>query len=484
MTSETSMTPREEELAQAVRGELALFSYPERDWVSGRVGPDGAPMLDVLIVGGGQSGLAVAHGLRRAGVAKISVLDQAGAGREGVWENFARMSELRTPKGLFGMEQGVSALSIQHWYIGQHGRDAWEALTRVPRADWAAYLRWYRETLALPVVSDTMVRDIRKGVDGLIVETMSAGAAKTFHARLVVLATGHDGAGRWAVPEFITSALPASRFDHSNGPIDFAALKGKRVGVLGHGASAFDASVAALEAGAVRVDLCFRRKQLPLVNPHRHIETAGMLTHFPELPDETRWNVARHFQRHDQPPAEAGFFAATAREGFHMHAGAPWTYVAMEGDAISVTTPRETFMFDHVIAATGYTVDLASRAELTSLAPVIARWQDRYTPPADATQTMLGDFPYIGSHYEFLSRTPDADDWVSRVFAYNVSAYVSMCPHSTTISGHRFCLPRVLRGITGQLMREEAGNVMAALEAYDNVDLVVPAHLQTHIVAD
>ncbi len=478
------MTPLEEELAQRVRGELTLFSYPERNWVSPRLDPDGTPMLDVLIVGGGQSGLAVAHGLRRAGVVNIAVLDQAGAGREGVWENFARMSELRTPKGLFGMEQGVSALSIQHWYIGQYGRVAWEALTRVPRKDWAAYLRWYRETLALPVVSDTAVHDIRKGDGGLIVETVSAGAAKTFHARLVVLATGHDGAGRWAVPEFITSALPASRFDHSNGPIDFAALKGKRVGVLGHGASAFDASVAALEAGAARVDLCFRRKRLPLVNPHRHIETAGMLTHFPELPDETRWNVARYFQRHDQPPAEAGFFAATAMDGFHMHAGAPWTRVAMEGDAIRVTTPRETFTFDHVIAATGYTVDLASRAELTSLAPVVARWRDRYTPPADAEQTMLGDFPYLGSHYEFESRRPDANSWVSRVFAYNVSAYVSMCPHSTTISGHRFCLPRVVRGITGRLMREEAGNVMAALEAYDNADLVVPVHLRAQTNTD
>lgn len=475
------MTPREEKLAETVRNELALFAYPERNWVRPRNGPDGNPMLDVAIVGGGQSGLAVAHGLRRAGVVNIVVLDQARAGREGVWENFARMSELRTPKGLFGMEQGVSALSIQHWYIGQHGRDAWEALTRVPRADWAAYLRWYKETLALPVINDAVVCDIREGDDGLAVETVSAGAAKTFHARLVVLATGHDGAGRWAVPSLITDALPASRFDHSNGPIDFAALKGKRVGVLGHGASAFDASVAALEAGAARVDLCFRRKQLPLVNPHRHIETAGMLTHFPELPDETRWNVARHFQRHDQPPAESGFFAATAMDGFHMHAGAPWTQVVMEDDEISVTTPRETFTFDHVIAATGYTVDLTSRAELTSLAPVIARWQDRYTPREGAEQSMLGDFPYLGSHYEFESKTADTDDWVSRVFAYNVSAYVSMCPHSTTISGHRFCLPRVLRGITGRLMREEAGHVMAALEAYDNVDLVVPAHLQADI---
>ncbi len=472
------MTPREEELARAVRDELALFAYPDRNWVSAHVGPDGTPMLDVLIVGGGQSGLAVAHGLRRAGVSNIAVLDQAGAGREGVWENFARMSELRTPKGLFGMEQGVGALSIQHWYIGQHGRVAWEALVRVPRTDWAAYLRWYRETLNLPVISNTIVRDIREGNGGLTVETLSDGAAKTFHARLVVLATGHDGAGRWAVPEFITTALPAHRFDHSNGPIDFAALKGKRVGVLGHGASAFDASVAALDAGAARVDLCFRRKKLPLVNPHRHIETAGMLTHFAELPDETRWNVARHFQWHDQPPAEAGFFAATGRDGFYMHAGAPWTEVAMEGDAIRVATPRETFRFDYVIAATGYTVDLASRAELTSLAPLIARWRDRYTPHEDAAQPMLGDFPYLGSHYEFLSRTPDADAWVSRVFAYNVSAYVSMCPHSTTISGHRFCLPRVLRGVTGRLMKEEAAHVMAALEAYDNVDLVVPKHLQ------
>lgn len=474
----------ETELAEAARAALRLFSYPDHNWVTPVFGSDGEAMLDVVIVGGGQSGLAAAHGLKRAGVNNIVVLDSHAAGEEGVWKTFARMSELRTPKGLFGLEQGLNALSLQHWFIGQYGYAAWEGLNRVPRLVWARYLRWFRETLDLPVENNVAVHNIIEGECGTDVKTIKDGAEKTYHARFVVLATGHDGAGQWTVPTFISETLPTSRYDHSNGPIDFAALKGRRIGVLGHGASAFDAAAAALEAGAVRVDLCFRRTKMPLVNPHRHIETAGMLLHFPDLPDATRWAVARHFQIHDQPPADSGFFAATAYPGFHMHAGSPWQHVEMASDVIKVTTPRAEFEFDHVIVATGYKVDLAARPELKTLAPLVARWKDRFTPPDDLECPMLGEFAYVDKHYEFMERDPSVAPWVNRVFAFNVSAYVSMCAHSTSISGHRYCVPRLLDGVTQRLMMEQADTLVAELEAYNNIDLDVPAHLRAAIAAE
>lgn len=471
-------------LTRSLLGDLALFSYPDCKWVKPVHDADSERLLDVLIVGGGQSGLAAAHGLIRSGVDNILVLDQNPAGYEGVWETFARMSELRTPKALFGIEQGLSELSLQRWYIAQHGRAAWDEVNRVPRTVWMQYLRWFRETLALPVVNDTSVLDVREGDGGLVVEAMQEGARKSFKVRLVVLATGHDGAGAWSVPAVIRDALPANRYDHSNGPIDLAALKGKRVGILGHGASAFDTAASVLGAGALGADLCFRRKSLPVVNPHRHIETMGVLTHFTEFSDATRWAVARHFQIHDQPPADSGFFAATALPGFRMHAGSPWESVAMEGDAIRVTTPRATFLFDHVIAATGYEVDLASRPELKTLAPLVARWKDRYTPPRETAQPMLGEFPYVDDHYEFMEREPGTATWVNRVFAFNVCAYVSMCPHSTSISGHRYCLPRLICGVTKRLALDQEAVLMADLEAYDSIDLDVPAHLRSAVAAE
>jgi len=50
----------------------------------------------------------------------------------------------------------------------------------------------------------------------------------------------------------------------------------------------------ALEAGASRVDLCFRRADIPRVNPLIWMNFAGLLGHFAELTDLERWRFMRH----------------------------------------------------------------------------------------------------------------------------------------------------------------------------------------------
>jgi hypothetical protein len=53
---------------------------------------------------------------------------------------------------------------------------------------------------------------------------------------------------------------------------------------------------------ARRVDICFRRTLLPVVNPHGWPGFSAIFAHYPELDDSIRWNIARHFDVHDQPP--------------------------------------------------------------------------------------------------------------------------------------------------------------------------------------
>ena len=103
-----------------------------------------------------------------------------------------------------------------------------------------------------------------------------------------MIASGYAGGGLWRVPDFISDALPPDRYNHTNGPVDFERLRGRRVAVLGHAASAFDNANCALEHGAACVDLCFRRAKLPRVNPHRFLETAGTMVHFSTLADDIR----------------------------------------------------------------------------------------------------------------------------------------------------------------------------------------------------
>ena len=67
--------------------------------------------------------------------------------------------------------------------------------------------------------------------------------------------------------ESVHENLPKEYWAHTTESIDFAPLAGKRVAVIGAGASAFDYAATALEAGAAGVDLFFRRPELPSGEP-------------------------------------------------------------------------------------------------------------------------------------------------------------------------------------------------------------------------
>ena len=224
--------------------------------------------------------------------------------------------------------------------------------------------------------------------------------------------------------------------------------------------------------GAARVDLCFRRARLPRVNPYRHIESAGMMTHYPALDPAIRWQIARHIRSNDQPPPRRTFERALADPRFHLHPASPWHSVALAGDAVVVDMPRGTLVCDHLLCATGASVDLASRPELTSIAPRVALWRDRHVPATGDGDDRLGAYPFLDADFSFMPRDAAAG-WVARVFCFNGASGVSHGLHATSISGHRHALPRLVRGVTNRLFAGEADRVLDRLAAYADVDLAL-----------
>ena len=461
-------------LAAQARRELAMMAYPARPWVRPLQHPSGAPVYDVAIVGAGQSGMAAALALRREGVTNVIVLDRSPAGREGPWESYARMQELRTPKVSVGLETGIPSLSAQAWFETRYGADAWSSIQRVPRHDWADYLRWYRSVVDLPIRNDVDVEGIEPGDRLLTLVARTASGTERIHARRLILATGYDGSGRWAIPAFIERAVAPERLAHANTVIDLSRVAGKRVGILGHGASAFDFAAAALDAGAKSVDLCYRREHVPTVNPHRWLEYPGLLAHYPELPDAARWEIAHHFDTVDQPPTQRAFDEAHARAGFRRHAASPWLDLGMTGDAVRVRTPHAVFTFDFIVAATGSMPDLAARPELGCLADRVLLWSAAYTPPPHLAHDVLGRYPYLREDYGLIPRDLVDADAIGRIHAYSFAAYVSQGPHSTSVSGHKHSLPRLVRGVTRALLAEQTDTLLADLRAYAEPELVLP----------
>ena len=468
------MTPSSlAELEDMVRRDLDLLRYPSRPWLTPRETSTGKYILDVLIVGGGQSGLAVAFGLLREKVDNILVLDSQDAGREGPWSNFARMRTLRTPTYLTGPDGGIPSLTVRAWYEAQHGANSWESLRFLPKNLWMEYLVWFRETLALPVENNSHAGALqwdekencwRVPITSTITKSTRT---ETLYARKIVLATGIEGSGYWQTPAHVADAVPQRLRAHTHQDIDFDALRGARVGILGAGACAFDNAAVALETGAASVDQFFRRKEMVRVNPYRWAEFVGFLKHHADLPDADRWRFIRQIVHRGQLPPADTYRRATQLPGHRLHPGSPWHNVETIGETVQVTTPAGTFDFDFVIAGTGFVTDLARRPELANLHPHIALWRDRYAPPPGEESEDLARHPYLGANFELQEKSPGSAPHLSSVFNYTFGCLPSMGFGGASISGMKYSLPRVVAGITRQLYAEGAAGYFADLCAYD-----------------
>lgn len=461
------MTDSLSALETRVRAELDLTAYPRPEWVRPRQ-VDGTPVVDVLIVGGGQAGLTLAFALKRRAITNTLVLDAASEGAEGPWTTYAEMHTLRTPKTLTGPDQGVPSLTPEAWYRAAYGDDAWESIRFLPKEHWQDYLTWFRRVTAPDVRNDVRVTGIRPA--GELLEVEHTGGRTL--ARRVVLATGMAGNGEWTVPAIIRDNLPADRYIHTGEKADFGRFAGSRVGVLGGGASAFDYGGRALEAGAASVDLFFRRAAVPTVNPFRWMEFYAFGAHFPDLPDADKWKFTVQFQRVNQPPPQQTWYRCTRWENFAWHTSAGWSDVRLDGGDVVVTTGAGVFRFDTVITGTGPNVDLSARPELAAVAPNVATWGDRFTPPDGWEDAGLLTHPYLGGGFQFLQRTPGEAPWIERIHDFTYGARLSMGLNGNMNSGLGAGGRRLAEALSRSLFLEDRADFLESYCAYDVPELV------------
>jgi cation diffusion facilitator CzcD-associated flavoprotein CzcO len=449
-------------LTDRVKTDLAMIGHPEPDWIPPRFLADGARVLDVLIVGAGQSGIATGFQLLRERAPNFLIIDKAPAQREGPWMTYARMRTLRSPKNFTGPDLGVPSLTYQAWHEAKYGAEHWRALALIAKEDWADYLHWVRETLALPVRNGATLTAIDPRADGML-DCVVNGQAIV--ARKLVLATGQDGCGEWWMPDFV-KALPEHFRAHSADAIDFERLRGKRVAVLGAGASAMDNAATAAEAGA-RVDLFCRRSEIQRVQPFRWLTFNGFLRHLSDLEDAWRWRFMRHILGlREGFPADT-YHRCMALPNFSLHTGSSWESAEVVGDQVEIRTAQGVHHADFLICGTGIRCDFTKRPELAPYADQIALWSDRYQPPAAERDDRLAEFPYLGADYALQPKTPDGPDFLRHIHVFNIGSSVSFGASGSSINAMNIAVPKLVAGVTRALFSEDAATHWAALQAYD-----------------
>lgn len=351
--------------------------------------------VDVAIVGAGPYGLSLAAHLQQAGVSFR------------IFGEPMHPWQTAMPAGMFLKSQGfASNLSDP---AGTHTLEAFCASTGrpyksyglpVPLDTFIAYGRWFQQEL-VPALEETIVTGLVPA-DGGYELTLAAG--ETARARQVVVAAGIEHFAH--VPEPLAS-LPADACTHSSQHTDLSKLAGRSVVVVGGGQSALESAALLHEQGAA-VQVVMREPKTiwngpplaldrPLLQRLREPEAGlgsgwgtWLYSNHPDifrhLPEATRVRRARTALG----PAGAAWLRERVEGEFPVLNGQTLTSAdaADSGVKIGLTSPDgdQTVICDHVVAATGYRVDLGRLAFLG----------DRVRAALD---TVAGT-PAVGSDYQ------------------------------------------------------------------------------------
>ncbi|MDJ0631284.1 MAG: NAD(P)/FAD-dependent oxidoreductase [Rhodobacter sp.] len=452
-------------LEARLKEDLDFLCYPGKDWVPPRDG-----VTDVTIIGGGMCGMVAWLALTTGGILNTRVLDRSPAGLEGPWLTYARMETLRSPKQLTGPAFRHGALSFQAWFRAQFGTKAWDELDKIPRPMWMDYLCWYRRVLEIPVENGVSV-DLVEPDGDLLRLHLSGNQTGPMLTRKLVFATGRDGTGEPNIPGFV-EALPRRYWAHSADEIDFAALKGKRVAVVGVGASAVDNAAEALEHGAAEVRHLIRRSEMPRINKMMGIGSFGFTAGYADLPDEWRWRFMQYSFATQTPPPHGSTQRVSRHENAYFHFGKVVTSTKEQDGAVRVGFADGTaYTADFIILGTGFTVDPLARSEFGETAGNILLWEDVYTPPVGEDSADLGRFPYLNPDFTFREKVPGTAPWLKNVYCFNYGASASLGKVSGDIPGVSEGAEWLSRAVASTLYREDIESHWQGMQDYDTPEL-------------
>jgi pyruvate/2-oxoglutarate dehydrogenase complex dihydrolipoamide dehydrogenase (E3) component len=322
-------------------------------------------VVDVAIIGAGPYGLSLAAHLRAANVNYrhfgVPMRLWRGAMPQGMYlksQGFA--SNLSDPAGRHTLGAFCQATSHPYQSYG----------LPVPLENFVNYGQWFQSQLDLKVEEVFVTGMARRG-DG---SGLTLADGEEFVARRVVVAIGVE---HFAYLPQTLAGLPASMCTHSSAHTDLAAFRGQQVVVVGAGQSALESAALLHENGAT-VQVLARRNVIgwngqplnpvrPLLQRLREPE-AGLGSGW------STWFYSNHPELFRRLPQRTRVYRARTALG---PAGASWLRLRVEGQLpvrtgqtvtaataldgkvqLTIAASDGRVTADHVIAATGYRIDL------------------------------------------------------------------------------------------------------------------------------
>lgn len=454
-------------LEKRIAEDLHFIGYPLATWLE-----PVDNVLDVAIIGAGMAGRAAAFALMRKGILNIRLFDNQEHDHEGPWVTYARMMHLRSPKDLTGPAYHFPSLTFQAWYLAQHSLQEWEDLKKIPNRDWMDYLDWFAQVLRIPIQNATHLTNI-DAADGHLALVLTQNGARThLKAKKVILATGRSGFGGIKLPDCVHK-LPEEFWAHTMANIAFEKFQGKRLAVIGVGASGFDAAATALEHGAASVDLLMRRPQLPNVNKFAHTVYPGFSSGFYHLSDEMRLRILHAALNGGAPPPHESLDRIRSYTNFNLHASVHIESCDKQGTAVLLTTNRFSKEYDFIIVANGFRIDGSQQPELESIFNKILLWKDRQGIPEGLIKG-YGNFPYLGPHFEFIGKTKESALRLKNIYCYNFAATASHGLLSSDIPGIGYGASRLADGIAIDFFTENGEYYLQDLQEWNVEEFPLP----------
>lgn len=439
--------------------DLEVIHYPRPSWVEASEN-----QYDVAIIGAGMAGIAAGFALKLLGINNIQLFDQGGLGSEGPWMTYARMPTLRSAKDLVGPALDMPGLTFQRWYESTKGSEEWLKLGKIPNKTWMEYLLWLRHTLRLPVQNDQRLVKIIPEKNGLLL-TLNE---RKITASKVVLATGRGGFGGAYVPPF-AAKLPREGYAHTNDPIDFGKLKGRRVGIMGAGASGFDAAASALENHAYDVTIFLRRERVPSVNKGVSNIYEGFMEGFFDLSDAKKWKLMKVHYRDGVPPPFDALERVKDYQNFAVQLGAGIEDASYANDEILLQTARGTWKCDFLIFATGFAMDGSKQPELSSFFDSIRLWGDQKSIGRLKAPEWFCKCPYLGPHFQFMEKKKGSASFLKHLYCFNYAAVLSHGQISGDIPGIGVGAMRLSRGIASDFFAQDWKRYYQRLQQFQNL---------------